>query len=133
VSTYLGGHLSQPLHTHRNGPHQALTNKNDLVQELDADSLAISKIPADPLLLPDPLNSIFEPINRVFDQAQRVETLIMNHKGLLNPCSMKDFPACLEGMMLAQRFEPLITIQHLTSHTGIVQFEKLVRIRESRF
>jgi hypothetical protein len=25
VSTYLGGHLSQPLHTHRNSPDQALT------------------------------------------------------------------------------------------------------------
>jgi porin len=48
-------------------------NNNDLVQELDADSLAISKIPADPLFHPDPLIFIFQAINEVVDQAQRAE------------------------------------------------------------
>jgi len=38
---------------------------DDLKQELDADAMALSKIPADPLLQPDPLASIFRPINKL--------------------------------------------------------------------
>jgi porin len=38
---------------------------DDLKQELDADALALSKIPADPLVHPDPLAPFLRPINRL--------------------------------------------------------------------
>jgi porin len=50
-------------------------NDNDLVQELDADSVAISKIPADPLLRRNPLSSVFDPINRLRYRVRRAEHL----------------------------------------------------------
>ena len=50
-------------------------NKNDLAQELDADSLALSEIPADPLVRPDPLAFVFVPINRLVKQAHETERL----------------------------------------------------------
>lgn len=53
----------------------AKPNDNDLVQELDADSLALSEIPADPLLRPDPLGSLFAPVNRWVKQTREAERL----------------------------------------------------------
>jgi porin len=51
------------------------SNPDGLVRELDADSLALSKLPAAPLFRPDPLAPIFEPLNRLVDRAQRSERL----------------------------------------------------------
>jgi porin len=42
---------------------------DELTQELDADAIALSKIPADPLLQPDPLAPIFQPVNRLADKS----------------------------------------------------------------
>jgi porin len=38
-------------------------------QELDADAIALSKIPADPLIQPDPAAPIFWPVNAVADRS----------------------------------------------------------------
>ena len=40
---------------------------DELTQQLDADSLALSKIPADPLIVPDPLAPVFRPVNKLVD------------------------------------------------------------------
>jgi len=42
---------------------------DELTQELDVDALALSKIPADPLIQPDPLAPIFQPFNRLTDRS----------------------------------------------------------------
>jgi hypothetical protein len=42
---------------------------DELKQELDADSLALSKIPADPLIQPDPLAPIMRPVDRLADKS----------------------------------------------------------------
>ena len=44
-------------------------NPDELIQALDVDAVALSKIPADPLIQPDPLAPIFEPINRLSDKS----------------------------------------------------------------
>src|SRR6201996_8025501 len=38
---------------------------DELTQQLDADSLVLSKIPADPLIDPDPLAPVFRPVNKL--------------------------------------------------------------------
>lgn len=48
-------------------------NNSDLVQELDADSLALSEVPADPLLRPDPLASIFTPFDGLVKEVHGTE------------------------------------------------------------
>jgi len=48
---------------------------DDLKQELDADAMALSKIPADPLLQPDPLASIFQPVNKLAEALAQLERL----------------------------------------------------------
>jgi porin len=40
---------------------------DELTQQLDADALALSKIPADPLIKPDPLAPILRPVNKLVD------------------------------------------------------------------
>jgi porin len=40
---------------------------DELKQELDADAIALSKIPADPLIKPDPIAPILRPINMLVD------------------------------------------------------------------
>ena len=66
------GHAAQ-----RNQPSQsqpsATENRepDELEQELDADAIALSKIPADPLIHPDPLAPILRPLNRLVDNSIR--------------------------------------------------------------
>ncbi len=48
---------------------------DDLRQELDAAAAALSKIPADPIFHPDPLDPIFQPIDRAADQLVQSERL----------------------------------------------------------
>ena len=42
---------------------------DELKQELDADAIALSKIPADPLIQPDPVAPILRPINMLVDHS----------------------------------------------------------------
>jgi porin len=42
---------------------------DELKQELDADAIALSRIPGDPLIQPDPVAPIFRPINMVVDHS----------------------------------------------------------------
>jgi porin len=44
---------------------------DELKQELDADAIALSKIPADPLIKPDPVAPILRPINMLVDHSMR--------------------------------------------------------------
>jgi porin len=44
---------------------------DELKQELDADAIALSKIPADPLLHPDPVAPILRPVDRLVDNSIR--------------------------------------------------------------
>jgi len=44
---------------------------DDLRQELDADAVALSKIPSDPLLKPDPLGIFVEPFERLTDRVNQ--------------------------------------------------------------
>ena len=48
---------------------------DDLKQELDADAMALSKIPADPLLQSDPFASVFQPVNKLTDAIAELERL----------------------------------------------------------
>ena len=48
---------------------------DDLKQELDADAMALSKIPADPLINSDPLASVFQPVNKLTDAIAELERL----------------------------------------------------------
>jgi porin len=44
-------------------------HQDELTQELDANSIILSKIPADPLIHPDPLAPIFQPFDRFADKS----------------------------------------------------------------
>lgn len=58
------------------GGGPALKPKTDeLVQELDADDLALSQVPADPLLNPDPAARIFMPLNELRKRVRGSERL----------------------------------------------------------
>jgi porin len=46
-------------------------HEDELAQELDADAVALSKIPADPLIQPDPLAPIVRPVDRLVDKSSR--------------------------------------------------------------
>jgi porin len=48
---------------------------DELKQELDAYAIALSKVPAEPLIQPDPLAPIFQPIDRLTDQVSQAEKL----------------------------------------------------------
>ena len=48
---------------------------DDLKQELDSDAMALSKIPADPLINSDPFASIFQPVNKLTDAISELERL----------------------------------------------------------
>ena len=48
---------------------------DDLRQELDADAAALSKIPADPLLQPDPLGFLVKPLDHLADRTGQSERL----------------------------------------------------------
>ena len=49
---------------------------DDLKQELDADAMALSKVPADPLLNYDPFASVFQPVNKLTDTIYQLERLV---------------------------------------------------------
>jgi porin len=53
---------SQPSATKKSSP-------DELKQELDADSIALSKIPADPLIRPDPVAPILRPVDALVDHS----------------------------------------------------------------
>jgi porin len=48
---------------------------DELKQELDAYAIALSKVPADPLIQPDPLGPAFQPIDRLVERATQAEKL----------------------------------------------------------
>ena len=48
---------------------------DDLKQELDADAMALSKIPADPFISSDPFASVFQPVNKLTDAIAELERL----------------------------------------------------------
>jgi porin len=52
-----------------NPPAPPKKNPDELIQALDVDAVTLSKIPADPLIQPDPLAPIFQPINRLADKS----------------------------------------------------------------
>ncbi len=58
---------NQPSQSHPS----AIENRepDELKQELDADAIALSKIPADPLIHPDPVAPILRPVNRLVDHS----------------------------------------------------------------
>jgi porin len=51
-----------------NQPTTAKREVDELRQQLDIDAAALSKIPADPLIQPDPLAPIFRPVDRLTDR-----------------------------------------------------------------
>ena len=51
-----------------NPPVPMKKNPDELIQALDVDAVTLSKIPSDPLIQPDPLSAIFQPINRLADK-----------------------------------------------------------------
>jgi porin len=69
------GSLSAAPHDQANPPAQSALSTNgdihpdELKQELDADAIALSKIPADPLIQPDPVAPILRPINMLVDHS----------------------------------------------------------------
>jgi porin len=59
--------MSQPAHTQ---PLAEVKKETDeLKQELDANAIALSKIPADPLVRPDPLAAVLKPVDRLADRS----------------------------------------------------------------
>ncbi len=67
VSAAPGGQASPPA---RSAPSTIRNNHPDeLKQELDADAIALSKIPGDPLIQPDRVAPILRPINMLVDQS----------------------------------------------------------------
>jgi porin len=52
-----------------NPPTPPKKNPDELIQALDVDAGALSKIPADPFIQADPLAPIFQPINKLADKS----------------------------------------------------------------
>jgi porin len=67
VNAVASAQTSQPNQTKPPTPQKK--DPDELTQELDADVIVLSKIPADPLLQPDPLAPIFQPVNRLADKS----------------------------------------------------------------
>jgi len=59
--------LGQPDQT--GAPALPKEHQDELKQELDADATALSKIPADPLIQPDPIAPILRPVNKLVDHS----------------------------------------------------------------
>ena len=59
----------QPDQARTPDPHEK--DPDELTQQLDADSLTLSKIPADPLIEPDPLAPIMKPVDMLVDTSIR--------------------------------------------------------------
>ena len=49
-------------------PSSANEQPDELRQQLDVDAAALSKLPADPLIRPDPLAPIFQPVDKLTDR-----------------------------------------------------------------
>src|ERR1700761_2382035 len=70
--------ISQSLHTdglsapQPQQPSQVKQETDELRQQLDIDAAAISKIPADPLIHPDPLVPIFKPVDMFTDRLSQL-------------------------------------------------------------
>jgi len=64
---------ADPPATQPGGPPSTVTNSqpDELKQELDADAIALSKIPADPLIQPDPVAPILRPVDSLVDYSIR--------------------------------------------------------------
>jgi porin len=56
-------------------PSQVKQDTDELRQQLDIDAAALSKIPADPLISPDPLAPIFQPVDKLSDRLAQSERL----------------------------------------------------------
>ena len=56
-------------------PSSANEQPDELRQQLDVDAAALSKIPADPLIQPDPLAPIFRPVDKLTDHVAQSERL----------------------------------------------------------
>ena len=64
------GRAAQPSQPTQSQPSVTKNRDPDeLKQELDADSLALSKIPADPLIRPDPVAPILKPVDALVDHS----------------------------------------------------------------
>jgi len=69
-------HMDQNPQASQSKPAVSLKQEpDDLKQELDADAMALSKIPADPLLQSDPFASVFQPVNKLTDAIAELERL----------------------------------------------------------
>src|SRR5271155_305532 len=68
VNTAPAAQTSQPNQTHPPAPPPT-KDPDELTQELDANSIILSKIPADPLIQPDPVAPILRPINMLVDHS----------------------------------------------------------------
>ena len=56
-------------------PSQVKQETDELRQQLDIDAAALSKIPADPLIRPDPLAPIFQPVDKLSDRLAQLARL----------------------------------------------------------
>jgi porin len=73
MSTASAPQSSQPSQT--NQPIAVKREVDELRQQLDVDAAALSKIPADPLMQPDPLAPIFRPVDRFTDRIAQATRL----------------------------------------------------------
>jgi porin len=63
------GPASQGIHTDQAESYPDLSQEpDDLRQELDADAIALAKIPSDPILKPDPFRVFLEPFEKLTDR-----------------------------------------------------------------
>src|ERR1700678_2921929 len=69
VNAAASAQTSQPDQTQTKPPVPETKAPDELTQELDADAIALSKIPADPLIQPDPLSPIFRSVDRLADRS----------------------------------------------------------------
>jgi porin len=69
VNAAAAAQTNQPNHDQIAPPALHKKAPDELTQALDADALALSKIPADPLIQPDPLSPIFRPVDRLADRS----------------------------------------------------------------
>lgn len=67
VSAGRAAHLSQPSQSQPSASKNG--DPDELKQELDAYAIELSKIPADPLIRPDPVAPILQPVDRLVDNS----------------------------------------------------------------
>src|ERR1700729_154534 len=73
----MGAVVAPPSHPPRQtGLSTRLKHTDELKQELEVNAAILSRIPADPLIRPDPLGPIFRPVDNLserFDQTSRLK------------------------------------------------------------